>query len=125
MSISALPATILSIVGGDDGGFPGPALDELALGQASPADLPDPISELEQFTGADEQNPSTHGELKSVVSSDMQYIIHEKFGEELYDRTNDPQEMANLADNPDQQSTIDTFRQYLEKLIGPEDFWGE
>jgi arylsulfatase A-like enzyme len=125
VSISALPATILSFVNGDSGSFPGPALDSLALGQAAPEDFPDPISELEQFTGASDRNPSTHGELKSVVSPDLQYIIHETFGEELYDWKSDPQEMVNLADKSDQQSTMDVFRQYLENLVGADDFWGE
>ncbi len=122
VSISALPATILSLVNGDSGTFPGPALDTLAQGQAAPGDFPDPISELEQFTGAADQNPSTHGELKSVISSDLQYIIHETFGEELYDWRRDPQEMVNLAGESDQQSIMDEFRQYLENLVGAVDF---
>jgi len=48
----------------------------------------------------------------------MQYIVHEKFGEELYDWRNDPQELNNLIDESPSKSIVESFKVYLENLIG-------
>ena len=68
--------------------------------------------------GAAEQNPSTHGEMKSVVDAETQYIVHENFGEELYNWRTDPQELSNLINDPATQTVVDVFRSYLNNLIG-------
>ncbi|MDL1909426.1 hypothetical protein FBQ81_01850 [Chloroflexi bacterium CFX6] len=68
--------------------------------------------------GATEINPSTHGAMKSVVGSEMQYILHEKFGEELYNWRDDPQELNNLADDASARSALNRFRLYLKTLLG-------
>ena len=41
--------------------------------------------------------------MKSVVGTEMQYIVHEKFGEELYNWGTDPQEMDNLINESSSQ----------------------
>jgi len=115
---SAIAATILSLIEVQDHPFPGPALTALISDQNATADWPDPISEVAQFEGAAEQNPTTHGELKSVLDAEMQYIVHEKFGEELYDWQADPQETDNMIDDPAVQSVVDRFKLYLNQLIG-------
>ncbi len=118
VTLTALPSTVLSLAGSDNDPFPGPSLAVLISSDQVPADWPDPISELTQMVGAAEVNPSTHGAMKSVVGTEEQYIIHEKFGEELYNWREDPQEMNNLAPNPSSQTVIDAFRNYLKNLIG-------
>jgi arylsulfatase A-like enzyme len=117
VTITALPSTILSLVNATDDPFPGPSLAILIDGEA-PADWPDPISELAQMNGAAEVNPSTHGAMKSVVGDEMQYITHEKFGEELYNWRTDPQEMSNLVDEPSARTALNGFRLYLKSLLG-------
>lgn len=117
VTITALPSTILSLVNAADDPFPGPSLAVLFSGEA-PADWPNPISELAQMNGAAEVNPSTHGAMKSVVGDEMQYIYHEKFGEELYNWIEDPQEMNNLAGEPSARTALNGFRLYLKTLLG-------
>ncbi|NWG35207.1 MAG: sulfatase [Chloroflexi bacterium] len=117
VTITALPSTILSLINAADDPFPGPSLAILISGEA-PADWPDPISELAQMNGAAEVNPSTHGAIKSVVGDEMQYIHHEKFGEELYNWIEDPQEMNNLVNEPSARTALNGFRLYLKTLLG-------
>jgi len=101
-----------------DNTFLGPSLTLLMSDEPASIEWPDLISELAQYPGAAEQNPSTHGAMKSVVGTEEQYIVHEKFGEELYNWREDPKEMNDLASDPSSQTVIDAFRDYLENLIG-------
>ena len=117
VTLTALPSTVLSLIGITDDTFPQPSLSAL-MSDDAPADWPDPISELAHLVGAPEINPSTHGAMKSVVGDDMQYIVHEKFGEELYDWRKDPQELNNLIDESPSKSIVESFKVYLENLIG-------
>lgn len=118
ISTTALPATILSLIKSTDETFPGPSLSLLIEDKTSGQTWPDPISEVAQMDGAAEQNPSTHGEMKSVVDPEMQYIVHENFGEELYNWRTDPQETNNIITNPAARAVVDVFRSYLNNLIG-------
>ena len=118
VTISSLPATILSLIHSEDESFTGPSLTRFMSGEDPPTDWPDPIAELAQLYGAAEENPSTHGEMKTVVGKEMQYIIHEQFGEELYNWRNDPQETNNLIDDQTVKTYLAEFRQYLRVLIG-------
>ncbi len=118
VSLTSLPSTILSLVNAKEDPFPGPSLAVLISGDDAPAEWPDPISELTQMEGATEINPSTHGAMKSVIGSEMQHILHEKFGEELYNWRDDPQELNNLADDASARSALNRFRLYLKTLLG-------
>lgn len=118
VSLTSLPSTILSLVNAKDDPFPNPSLAALMFNEEVPADWSDPISELAQMVGAAEINPSTHGAMKSVVGAEMQYIVHEKFGEELYNWRDDPQEQNNLADEPSARNALNRFRLYLKTLLG-------
>lgn len=117
VTLTSLPSTVLSLVDAADDPFPGPSLAVLFSGE-TPADWPDPISELAQMNGAADINPSTHGAMKSVVGDEMQYILHEKFGEELYNWRTDPQEKSNLVDDPSARISLNGFRLYLKSLLG-------
>jgi arylsulfatase A-like enzyme len=122
ISTTGLPSTILSLINASKDPFPGPSLTKIYLDKETQSTWPEPISEVAQFTGAAEQNPSTHGEMKSVVANSLHYIIHQKFGEELYNWREDPQEATNVASSPSSQTALDEFRLYLKNLIGI--FWG-
>jgi len=52
------------------------------------------------------------------VGEQMQYIIHEKFGVELYTWHDDPQEVNNLVDDPSVMDVLDSFKLFLTNLIG-------
>lgn len=117
VSTTSLPSTILQLLGANDGAFPSQPLTKL-FGGSVPPGWAQPISEVAQFDGAAEQNPTTYGEMKSVVGDQLQYIVHEEFGEVLYNWRDDPQEQSNLANDPASASALDGFRSYLEGLIG-------
>lgn len=118
VTIAAIPATVLALIDSTEESLPGPSLTRLMFDETVPMDWPDPIAELAHFPGAAEINPSTHGEMKSVVDTEMQYIIHEKFGEELYNWRTDPQETNNLINVSSSKAVVDSFRSYLQKMIG-------
>jgi len=117
VSTASLPVTIMQLLGANDGAFPSQPLTKL-FGGSVPPGWAQPISEVAQFDGAAEQNPTTYGEMKSVVGDQLQYIVHEEFGEVLYNWRDDPQEQSNLANDPASASALDGFRSYLEGLIG-------
>jgi arylsulfatase A-like enzyme len=118
VSTTGLPSMILDMIKAQNNPFPGPSLITLMNSDTASADWPEPISEVAQFSGAAEQNPSTSGEMKSVVGQDEQYIAHEVFGDELYNWRMDPEETNNLAKDPTQVTNLDSFKQYLKELIG-------
>jgi len=118
VTLTSLPSTILSKIASKNDPFQGPSLSVLISSDEVPADWPDPVSELAQMAGAADINPSTHGAMKSVVGDEMQYIVHEKFGEELYNWRTDPQEQTNLVDEPSALNVLDGFRLYLKTLLG-------
>jgi arylsulfatase A-like enzyme len=117
VSTTAIPSTVLQLLNANDGTFPSQPLTRLFDGNP-PADWAQPISEVAQFDGAAEINPSTHGEMKSVIGDEMQYIVHEEFGVELYNWRTDPEEVQNLASTAESVSVLDVFKSYLEALIG-------
>jgi len=117
VSTTAFPATILNLVNANADIFPSKSLTLLFDGTVV-KDWAQPISEVAQFDGAAEQNPSTHGEMKSVVGEEYQYVVHEKFGVELFNWRTDPGEVNNLANDSSSSSLLDAFKAYLEALIG-------
>lgn len=118
VSLTSLPPTILALIGADPQPFPAQPLTLLINETVSPSDWRNPISELAQMVGAAKVNPSTHGAIKSVVGSEMQYIAHETFGEELYNWREDPQETNNLINDPAARDALNGFRLYLKTLLG-------
>ncbi len=117
VSISALPATLLDLIGAEgQAQFPGPPLTELWADPQANTDWPYPLAELVQHPWLPEQNPSAHGAMRSVLTPNWHYITHETFGEELYDRQADPQETMNLVDTADMQTVTEQLRLYLDRL---------
>jgi len=116
VTTSALPATILSLIGSQQDVFPGPPLSQLIFDQVV-GEWPNPISEVAKFEGAAEINPSTHGEMKSVVTGEWHFIEHEVFGVELYDRLSDPQETQDLANEAENLSVIELLQKYLYETV--------
>ncbi len=117
VSTTALPSTIMELLDSNDEIFPAQPLTLLFDGNV-PSNWAQPISEVAQFDGAAEINPTTHGEMKSVVGDELQYIVHESFGEELYNWRDDPQETNDLESDTSAISALDEFKSYLEELIG-------
>jgi arylsulfatase A-like enzyme len=120
VSISALPSTLLDLLGQEEQPlFPGPSLTALwtdpqtGTDGSGHVDWPYPLAELVQHPWLPTQNPSAHGAMRSVLSPEWHYITHEEFGEELYDWPADPQETSNLAKRADMQPVTQQLRTYL------------
>jgi arylsulfatase A-like enzyme len=115
VSITSLPASLLDLAGMDPGLFPNPSL--VKLWENPTIEWPDPVAELAQIPWSPTQNPSAHGAMKSVITKQWHYIVHEKFGAEIYDWNKDPQELNNLINQPDMQESISQIRDYLNDLL--------
>ena len=114
VSNSAIAATIMDLLGASDqAAFPGPSLMALWKSPTQETKWPDPISELaktDTIVPADRALEgkipiATNGWMRSVVTSRWHLIEHEKFGLQLYDWTNDPNESRNLIDSTEGRTT--------------------
>lgn len=111
----ALGATIIDLVGiSDKKTFPGPSLrqfwEEPKLTFDSVACIE---SELETKVQAAEPIVREDS-LKSLVTAQWHYILHEKLGPELYDWRSDPRELQNLNGTPEGQMVSASLKQRLE-----------
>lgn len=117
-TIAALPATLLDIINEtDESSFPGPSLRQLWEKPELEPDWPYPIAETEQVSWVPPQHLPFHGDMRSVISSQWQFIEHETFGEELYDIQTDPQEEVNLAQRPDMRITLEQLKTQLKSEL--------
>jgi arylsulfatase A-like enzyme len=116
VSIAAVPATLLEILGASAAHvFPRPSIARFWMGGAVPTDDDLPIAELahqpdEPFAG----HPVVHGAMRSVVTERWQYIVHDKFGPELYDLAQDPKELTNLAGTPEGRRIVGELAAVLD-----------
>src|SRR5579864_7794016 len=121
VSNAAIPATIIELLGGSPGAFPGPGLAAYWHGE-SHEQFPDPISELAQnkYPGkhdrqADQMIPTAaSGQMQTVVSAQWQLIVHQTQGAQLYDWTNDPGETRNLIDTPEGQPVVEQLESEIK-----------
>jgi len=97
VSIAALPATLVDVLGLTGTVFPGPSL--APLWNASPAigDWPDPVAEMARKAWTNPRFPVAAGPMKAVISPRWHYIWNRALGVELYDWQLDPGETRNLA----------------------------
>ena len=114
----ALPATLLDLLG-EEGQtlFPGPSLAQLWEEPDLERDWPDLLAEAAQIPWVPDQHLTAHGAIKSVITPQWQYIVHNEFGEELYDWQVDPEESVDLAKEQQSQSILEPFRVYLDNLL--------
>jgi arylsulfatase A-like enzyme len=115
----ALPATVMDLVGaGGQAQFPNLSLTGLWKFPVAQNDCPYPLAELAQEPSTKSfQFPAYHGWLKSLMSSQWHYIVHEKLGVELYDWKNDPREVHNLVATPEGQAVVSSLRVRLQSQL--------
>ena len=119
VSIASIPGTVMQLVNDvDKNVFFQPSLVSLWDDSVDPSTFPLPLAEVDKLGYVPQQALTAHGAMKSVVSSDWQYITHELYGEELFDLANDPKENKNLAGSDDHTDNIlNYFRDYLTGLL--------
>ena len=119
VSIASVPATVMDLVGAADSGtFRVPSLAELWGTRAHEQNWPFPLTELAHIPFESPHHPCKYGEIKSLVGPEWHYIVHEKFGEELYHWKQDPGEQQNLAKAPEGQAIIKEFSGRLQDILG-------
>jgi arylsulfatase A-like enzyme len=115
---AAIPATVMDLVStGDQMLFPGLPLATLWQTPEAPHDSSHPLAEIAQIPWAPEKAPTHHGSMKSLVSPQWHYIIHEKLGTQFYNRQDDHQELHNLAENQEKQDDLAVLRWQLQQLL--------
>lgn len=108
-----IPATLLDLLGDpEQTEFPGPSLAELWRDPSSGINFPDPIAEMAQSSWVNPNHLSFSGDMFSVISPDWQYIEHSKLGVELYNMTNDPNELDNQAVNSQNTAVLQMLKGY-------------
>src|SRR5437868_13669702 len=106
---AAVSATLLDLLGDDEGVFPNRSLKPLWQNGPSNVDWPAPISELAQnkYPGkhdetADRLIPTaTRGAMKSMVTPKWHLIEHQTLGNQLYDWLRDPDELNDVSSSPE------------------------
>lgn len=121
VSLVSIPATIMELIGKKDQGiFPNDSLVPLWSGEGV-YHAPVILSEVAQEQLRPQQDPVHYGGMKSIVYNNLHFIVHETFGEELYDWNADPSERRNLLESRDPrvQDDVERFRMILEQLDKP------
>jgi arylsulfatase A-like enzyme len=126
VTIPALPATVLSVLGDEAaaGEFPASSLSRLWDASRLPAAWPDVLSEVAERNFS--TNPQTRaeavpsvgqGSMKSLVSGQWHLIVHKKFGQQLYDWVHDPGESTDLIRTPQGQAIAGQLASHMQDLL--------
>ena len=119
ISIAALPATLLEILGdAQQSEFPHPSLVHFWRTPSAQTDEQIPLAELAHMPDESfKPHPNVHGAMKSLLSSRWHYIVHDKFGPELYDWVQDPKELNNLVGTQEGKTVVGEFSALLHRML--------
>lgn len=113
-----LDHTIISVLGEKDANiFPGSSLVDWVSHDPPSLDAEPILSEVEAREGVSSALPISHGWLKSLITAQWHFILHENGQTELYDIARDPKEAENLAATPAGLGVVSGLKQKLEKMI--------
>jgi arylsulfatase A-like enzyme len=107
--------------------FPSAGLDALWNDPEAATSWPFPISELAKndiVIDPDRQARNVEptamdGDMKSLITPQWHFIVHEKLGDQLYDWNRDPGETQNLINTRQGQEAEATLNQELQKQSAP------
>ena len=124
----SIAATIVDLVSEQDQEvFPGNGLETLWKEGGPKSSWPNPISELAKndiVIDPDRQARNIEptamdGDMRSLVTPQWHFIVHEKLGEQLYDWVRDPGETRNLINTPEGKAAATALRSELPKQSAP------
>jgi arylsulfatase A-like enzyme len=125
VSIRDIPATVMDLLGlADDHPFPGISLVRYADGSVSDEERAEPrlsSAEMHPWANENSQWPSAIGNLFSLATGDLHYIVDGRGTEYLYDLSADVFEQNNLADSAAFAPRLEWFRNTLDSLVLAED----
>ena len=75
------------------------------------------LAEVAHVPWAPERAPVYHGAMKSLVTPQWHYVVHEKLGIEIYDWQKDPRTSRNLATIPEMQIPIAQLTSRLQHIL--------
>lgn len=107
VSLTRIPATILSLVGQPDARFPGTALTMPAAPGAHA------VTEVARRRFVPKGWPTSQGGLQSVFSEHWHFITSETGKRELYDLAADPAESTNLVDDTGTSRAVADLQHWL------------
>ena len=117
VSTASLPATLLELVGEQDGRFPSPPLAKLWSGAVLPSNWPAPVSELTEVPSLPANYPAHSGDLESIYGPDWHLIRNEQLPPQLFAPRADPHELNNLANDPITHSALQQLSEALEQQV--------
>jgi len=120
VTIRDLPLTVLDLLGiEEEGDFPGDSLVRYWNSGETPSDTQEPplLSEVSQGINLPDHFPISKGDMKSITSGPMHYILNGDGIEELYDYIQDPWEQEDLARLETSQPDIHRMRASLQQLL--------
>ena len=120
---AAIPATVMDLIGAG----PSPASSSLsALWQIGGVpDWPHPLSELAHNAISDKEDQlaktlvptASTGAMRSLVTSQWQFITHEAMGDQLYDWTLDPTESNNLTQRAEGRAAAGNLKARMNDMV--------
>jgi arylsulfatase A-like enzyme len=121
VSIRDIPATVMDVLGlGEQSPFPGTSLARYADGTATEAERAEPrLSSAEKHPWANEDShwPAAIGNLFSLATSDVHYIVDGRGEEFLFDLSADVLEQNDLADSAAYAPVLENLRRVLDSLV--------
>ncbi len=123
VSLRDIPATVVHVLGfAPDHPFPGTSLLRYADGSVTAIEVAEPrlaVAESSPMGGVLSTWPVAAGDMFSIVSGDMHYIVDGRGTEQLFDLSTDIWEYDDLAGTPAGDSLLPRFRHLLDSLAGP------
>lgn len=124
---AAIPATVMDLLGaGVRSAFPPPSLRTLWQTGGAPS-WPNPLSELAHNAISDKEDQiartlvptASTGAMKTLVTTQWQFITHETKGDQLYDWVLDPAESNDVAHTPEGQATAGGLKSRMGDVMRP------
>lgn len=120
VSLAALPATIMELIGLEKHPFPGHSLAPLWQSPGRPGPQSPVVSEVRKVVRQPEWYPASQGNLAAIVKGPWRYIRNLETGvEELYDYRLDAVEARDLAGDTAAASSLMALREALARTRNP------
>ncbi len=121
VTLRDLPATILDLAGIRGSPLPGRSLAAYWSPTLAASAPPGPfagtvVAETSGRSQDEAWNPTSRGDMRSVISGDMHYILNGDGEEELYDIGRDEWELENLIAAPGSEVVVYRLRTQLERM---------
>lgn len=122
VSLRHIPATVAALLGFPSSPFPGRSLASYWRpdpGFGARAASRPILSEVSRNRRISADEPTTLGDMRSLVMGRLHYILRGDGHEELYDWFADPDETRNLAASEEGEALVAAFRESLMALVQP------